>query len=97
MYVAITDVQLQPDRIDIVRELFENTNPDLVADEDSWVSAKFTADYDTDRVTVMAFWTDPDAYRRFSQSEEFGRVMSRFASHFAAPPSVRIHEVLFEM
>jgi heme-degrading monooxygenase HmoA len=97
MYVAFTDVQLQPDRIDTVRELFEETNPGLVADQDDWISAKFTADYDTDRVTVMAFWRDANAYRSFSESKHFRKVMSQFAPHFAAPPEVRIHEVLYEM
>jgi heme-degrading monooxygenase HmoA len=97
MYVVITTVQLKPGKIDEVRALFEETNPRLVEGESDWIKAKFTANRDADRVTVLAFWRDADAYRAFSSSAPFRQVMSQFAPYFAGPPAISINEILFEM
>jgi heme-degrading monooxygenase HmoA len=97
MYVVITTVQLKSGKIDEVRALFEKTNPSLVEGQSEWIEAKFTANREADRVTVLAFWRDADAYRTFSSSASFREVMSQFARYFAGPPDVSINEILFEM
>lgn len=97
MYVVITTVQLKAGKIDQVRDLFEKTNPDLVKDQPNWVEAKFSANREAERVTVLAFWRDADAYREFSASDEFKQVMSQFGPYFARAPQVTINEILFEM
>ena len=97
MYVVITTVSVKPGSVDAVRKLFAETNPGLVEGQTEWVEAKFTANRAEDRVSVLAFWRDADAYRNFSAGEEFRQVMGRFAPHFAGPPEVSINEVLFEM
>lgn len=97
MVVVMTSVQLREGHVDAVRDLFASTNPGLVADQDDWIAAKFTADRASDRVTVLAFWRNAAAYRDFAASDEFRVVMERFASHFASPPEVVVHEILFEM
>ena len=97
MYVVMTTVQLKSGKIDEVRDLFEKTNPDLVKDQTDWVKAKFTANRETNQVTVLAFWRNPSSYKTFSSSDNFKQVMSQFAPYFAGPPQITIHEVLFEM
>jgi len=97
MVVVITRVTLKPGRVDQVLELFQRTNPDLVAEEQDWLRAQFTANRTEDRVAVLAYWNNAQAYRTFSRSDKFQQVMSAFAPHFAAPPEVTVQEVLFEM
>ena len=97
MYVIITTVKLKPGKIDLVRNLFEKTNPDLVKDQPDWLEAKFSVNRETERVTVLAFWRDADAYREFSSGDEFKYVMSQFGQYFAEPPQVTVNEILFEM
>lgn len=97
MHVVITTVQIKPGSIDAVRELFERTNPGLVADQADWVEAKFAANHETNTVTVMAFWKDPDSYREFSSGNRFRTTMAQFGQYFESAPQVSINEVLFEM
>lgn len=97
MVVVITRVALKPGRVDQVLELFQRTNPDLVAEEQDWLRARFTANRAEDRVIVLAYWNNAPAYRAFSRREQFQAVMAEFAPHFAAPPEVTVQEVLFEM
>lgn len=97
MYVVITTVQLKPGRIDEVRDLFAETNPDLVQDQADWIEAKFTANREADQVSVLAFWRDAEAYREFSAGDKFKQVMGRFAPHFAGRPQITVNEILFEM
>jgi heme-degrading monooxygenase HmoA len=97
MYVVMTTVQLKSGKIDAVCALFEETNPDLVKNQTDWVEAKFTANREEDRVTVLAFWQNADSYKTFSSSDAFRQVMSQFAAYFAGPPRVTINEILFEM
>jgi heme-degrading monooxygenase HmoA len=97
MYVVITRVQLKPGRIKEVQNLFEETNPELVDGEESWIRAKFTANHEEDQVTVLAYWHNVESYREFSSSESFRNVMAEFAPHFAGQPDVSVNEILFEM
>lgn len=97
MYVAITTVEVKPGSIPTVRDLFERTNPPLVAEQAEWREAKFTANFERNSVTVLAFWDSAEAYRTFSESDAFREVMSEFAPHFAGSPRVSVNEVLFEM
>ncbi len=97
MFIVMTKVQLQPGKIDTVRDLFAQTNPQLVANQPDWIEAKFTADRTNDQVTVLAYWRSAESYRTFSADETFRQTMSQFAPHFAGPPEITISEVLFEM
>ena len=97
MFVVITKVQLKPGTVDVVRALFEATNPMLVESQMDWVEAKFTADRSADQVTVLAFWKTAEAYQAFRSSDSFRQVMSQFGQYFAGPPEVSVNEILFEM
>jgi heme-degrading monooxygenase HmoA len=97
MFVVMTTVQLKPGTIDTVVQLFAVSNPALVASQEDWIEAKFTANREENRVTVLAFWRDADSYRAFRAGGEYTQVMSQFAPHFAGPPQVEINEVLLAM
>ena len=97
MYAVITTVEVQPGSIDDLAALFDETNRDLVAGHDDWLGAWFTANRETDTVTVVARWTDPSSYQRLRESPEFAATMGRFAERFAGPPNVSVNEVLVEM
>jgi len=97
MYVVITKVQLKSGQIETVQKLFEETNPALVESQTEWLRAIFTANKETNQVTILAFWKNSDAYQKFSSSSPFQQVMSQFSNYFASPPDVTINEVLFEM
>ena len=97
MFVVMTKVKLKPDSIDRVLDLFKETNPDLVEGQDDWLEAKFTANYDKDEVTVLAFWQDDQSYREFSTNEKFQQVMSKFSPYFQSQPEITINRVLFDM
>lgn len=97
MFVVMTTVPVLPGQIDAVRQLFAATNPELVAKQKEWVEALFTANYETNEITVLAFWRDADAYRQFSASAPFREVMAQFRPHFAGPPRINISEVLLLM
>lgn len=97
MYVVMTTVQCKPNSINKVRHLFEETNPDLVQGQEDWVRAYFTADYETNHVTVLALWKSSNSYREFSMSDSFRQVMVQFTPYFKSQPNVTINKVLFEM
>lgn len=97
MYVAITTVKIQPGHINTVLELFKKTNPDLVAGQEDWVRASFTANHAENEVTVLAFWRRAESYRTFAAGERFRQTMQQFQPYFAAPPNVSVKELLFEM
>jgi heme-degrading monooxygenase HmoA len=96
-FAVVTRVKVQPGSIDELAALFDATNRDLVASHDDWLGALFTANRDTDEVTVIARWSNPDAYQRLRQSEEFQATMARFGEKFVGPPSVSTNEILVEM
>jgi heme-degrading monooxygenase HmoA len=97
MVVVTTRVSLKPGRVEVVRDLFAKTNPDLVRDQSDWLGAKFTADRTADEVVVLAFWRSEEPYRALSESGPFRQAMEAFAPHFAGPPEVTVREVLYEM
>lgn len=97
MFAVITRVAVEPGSIDELAALFDQTNRDLVAGHDDWRGATFTANRETNEVTVIAHWTDPESYNRLRSSEEFGKIMGRFAARFTGPPEVSINEILVEM
>ena len=97
MYAVITSIRLKPDRIDDVREVYRRTTPDLVASQEDWVSAIFTANRPQDTITVVARWTNAESYERFKASEEYSEVMGELARYFAHPPTVEINEILVEL
>jgi quinol monooxygenase YgiN len=97
MFAVITRVAVEPGSIDELAALFDKTNRDLVAGNDDWKGATFTANRETNEVTVVARWTDPESYDRLRSSEGFGKIMGQFATHFTGPPVVSINEILVEM
>jgi quinol monooxygenase YgiN len=97
MYAVITRVLVEPGSIDEIAALFDETNRALVADYADWQGAWFTANRETNEITVIARWTDPASYARLRESDDFQQVMSRFANQFVGPPNVSVNEVLVEM
>lgn len=97
MYVVITRVPVEEGAIDELAELFDATNRELVAGHEDWLGAWFTANRETGEVTVMARWSDADAYHRLRESPEFQATMARFAERFTGPPTVSVNELLVEM
>lgn len=97
MYAVITSVRLKPDRIDDVRELFRRTNPGLVAGQEDWESAVFTANREKDTITVIARWRSAEAYEQFRASDEYTKTMEGFTRYFAHPPTVEVNEILVDM
>lgn len=97
MYTITTTVSVEPGSIDELAELFDATNRALIADQDDWRGAWFTANRERSEVTVIARWVDPGSYQRLRESLEFATVMARFAERFAGPPTVTINEILVEM
>lgn len=97
MHLVITRVQVEPGSIDELAALFDETNRDLVASHSDWLGAWFTANRDTNQVTVIARWSDPTSYGRLRESDDFQQIMSRFASRFVGPPEVSVNELLVEM
>lgn len=96
-HLVLTRVPVEPGSIDELAQLFEQTNRDLVAGHDDWLGATFTANRETNEVTVIARWRDPASYERLRNSPEFGATMARFAERFTGPPTVSVNEVLVQM
>jgi quinol monooxygenase YgiN len=96
-FAVVTTVKVNPESIDRLAALFDETNPDLVAGHDDWLGAWFTADRERGEVTVIARWRDPASYRVLRESPEFQSTMARFAEDFVEPPRVSINEILVEM
>ena len=97
MFAVITQVKVQPDSIDGLASLFDETNRDLVAGHDDWLSALFTANRDAGEVTVVARWRDAASYEALRSSDEFQATMARFATKFVEPPRISVNEILVEM
>lgn len=96
-YAVITTVPVQAGSIDDLAHLFDETNRALVAGQDDWIGAWFTADRDTSTITVVAHWRDPDSYRSFAASPSFQATMARFSDAFTGPPTITVNEILVEM
>ena len=97
MYAVITTVEVEPGSIDRLAELFDTTNPDLVAAHDDWEAAYFTVNRDTNVLTVIAHWREAASYEVLRSSIEFQSTMAKFAESFVGPPRVSVNEVLIEM
>lgn len=97
MYAVITHARLKPGRIDDVREIFRRTNQALVADQEDWVGAIFTANRRDDEVTVVARWKSADSYRAFAAGQAYRQAMAEFERYFAHPPTVDVNEILVEI
>jgi quinol monooxygenase YgiN len=96
-FAVVTTVKVNPESIDRLAALFDETNRDLVAGHDDWLGAWFTADRERGEVTVIARWHDPSSYQALRESPEFQSTMARFAEDFVEPPRVSINEILVEM
>ena len=97
MFAVITRVQVEPGSIDELAALFDETNRALVADHSDWKGAWFTANRETNEVTVIARWADAASYTHLRESDDYAQIMSRFAIRFTGPPSITINELLVEM
>lgn len=97
MFAVLTRVKVEEGSIDELAQLFDATNRALVAGHDDWLGAWFTANRDTNEVTVIARWRDAASYERLRASDSYQATMARFARKFLGPPEVSINEVLVEM
>jgi heme-degrading monooxygenase HmoA len=95
-WAVVTTVPVKPGHIDEVATLFRERNPGLVADQPDWKSARLLADRESDTITVIAVWSDPDSYRRYADGP-LREAMQEFLPYFTGPPSVVIHEILVDM
>jgi heme-degrading monooxygenase HmoA len=96
MHTVITTVTLKPDSIDKMAKMFEKTYIDLVKVEKHWLSAKFTANRESNTITVITMWTSADDYTAFRHTDRFQTTFAKFMEHFAAPPIVMVNEVLYD-
>ena len=96
MHAVITTVTLKPDTIDTVAKMFEKTYIELVKVEKHWLSAKFTANRETNTITVITTWTSAEDYTVFRHTERFQKTFAKFMEFFAAPPIVMVNEVLYD-
>ena len=96
-FAVVTTVKVNPESIDRLAALFDETNRDLVAGHDDWLGAWFTANRERGEVTVIARWHDPSSYQALRESPQFQSTMARFAEDFVEPPQVSINEILVEM
>ena len=96
-YLATTTVPVDPDAIDGLAALFDETNRDLVAAHGDWLGATFSANRTTGEIRVIARWRNPESYEVLRTSDAYAAAMARFAPSFTGPPEITITEVLVEM
>ncbi len=96
-YLVTTTVSVDPDAIDGLAALFDETNRDLVAAHSDWLGATFSANRDSGEIRVIARWRNPDSYELLRTSDAYASAMARFAPSFTGPPEIAITEVLVEM
>jgi len=97
MYVVMTRVKLNPGTSEQCADLFRQSNPDLVGDEQDWHGAQMIFDSETDIVTVLASWSDVDSYLQMSSSQKFKSAMSEFSQFFASAPEISMNDLLVDM
>ncbi|MEM9604903.1 MAG: antibiotic biosynthesis monooxygenase [Pseudomonadota bacterium] len=95
--VIKTTVAVKPGHLEAVADLFAKTNPPLVASEPDWLEAVMTCDIESNAVTVLAFWSNPASYLRFSASAAFTQTMRDFAPHLDGAPVVSLSHVVVGM
>jgi quinol monooxygenase YgiN len=96
-YLVTTTVSVDPDAIDGLAVLFDETNRDLVAAHSDWLGAIFSANRSKGEIRVVARWRNLDSYEILRTSDAYAAVMARFAPSFTGPPEIAITEVLVEM
>ena len=97
MFVVMTRVKLKPDSANICAKIFEDSNPELVANEPDWLGARMLFDPQANIVTVIANWKNAEAYQQLSSSEKFQNTMMQFRDLFDGPPEISINNLLVEM
>lgn len=97
MFVVMTRVRLRPGTSEQCADLFRQSNPDLVGNEQDWHGAQMIFDSETDILTVLATWSDVDAYRQMSGSQKFRNAISEFSQFFASAPEVTVNDLLVDM
>jgi quinol monooxygenase YgiN len=97
VYIVLTRVKLHAGTVEKCAELFRQSNPDIVSEEQDWHGAQMIFDSETDVVTVLAKWSDASSYRRMSDSPKFKKAMSEFGQFFASAPEVSVNDVLVDM
>jgi len=97
MYVVMTRVKLHAGSDQKCAELFRQSNPEIVGDEQDWYSAQMIFDSETNIVTVLATWSDANSYRQMSNSPKFKMAMSEFSQFFASAPEISVNDVLVDM
>ncbi len=95
MHSVITTVTLKPDSIDPLAKMFEDTYIELVKVEEHWLSATFTANRETNTITVITLWTSDEDYMNFRHTDRFQKTFAKFMEYFAAQPIVSVNEVLY--
>jgi quinol monooxygenase YgiN len=96
-YLVTTTVSVDPDAIDGLAALFDETNRDLVAAHSDWIGATFSANRSAGEIQVIARWQNPESYEVLRTSDAYAAAMARFAPSFTGPPEITITEVLVEM
>lgn len=96
-HLVTTTVSVEPDAIDALASLFDETNRDLVAAHSDWLGATFSANRTTGEIRVIARWQDPDSYEALRTSDAYREAMALFAPSFTGPPEIVVTEVLVEM
>jgi len=92
-----TNWTVDPEEIDALALLFDETSRDLVAAHGDWLGATFSANRVTGEIRVIARWRSQDSYEVLRTSDAYAAAMARFAPSFAGPPEIAITEVLVEM
>lgn len=95
MHSVITTVTLKPDSIDTLAKMFEDSYIEIVKVEEHWIGATFTANRETNTITVITFWTSDKDYMEFRHTEKFQTTFAKFMEYFAAPPIVSVNEVMY--
>jgi len=96
MHAVITTVTLKPGTLDTVAKMFEETYIELVKVEKHWLSGRFTANRETNTITVITLWTSAEDYSAFRHTDRFQNTFAKFMEYFAAPPIVSVNEVLYD-
>ena len=96
MHTVITTVTLKPNTIDTVVKMFEESYIELVKVESHWLGAKFTANRETNAITVITLWTSAEDYKTFRHTDRFKSTFATFMEYFAAPPIVTVNEILYD-
>lgn len=96
-YAVVTTVTVKEGPVDVVGQLFSDTNPALVADQPHWHGAQMLVDGERREVTVVARCDAPSGYTTLRDSVAFQMVRGRVSLHLEGRPETTITEVLVDM